>query len=1050
MDTHRRIRHEWEDPAVSGRGREAMHAPLCGMGVAAGDDAFSLSLDGCWRFLLAAEPLDVPAGFWLDSFDDQAWGTIPVPGNWQLQPGCTDRPIYTNVAYPFPPNPPFPPDHNPTGCYRRTFEMPAAWLERDVRLIFESVDSAMHVWINGQEIGYAEDSRLPSEFRITPYLRAGVNLIAVRVLRYCSGSYLEDQDYWQMSGIQRPVWIAARPPVHIRDFRIQTCFDTTYSDAVLDATVYLETRALPAPGAGEPEYAGLLATIRLLDAEGAVVLDPASKPFAASSEMYGQNPCEKGAARFEMAVPSPRKWSPDQPYLYTLEMAVVDADGTEIDRQRTRVGFRQVEIKDRQVLLNGRRLIVRGVNRHEFHPERGRAVTVEDMRRDILLMKQFNFNAVRTSHYPNDSRWYDLCDELGLCVVDEANLETHGVGALLTRDPVWAGAYLERAVRMVLRDRNHPCICFWSLGNESYTGPNHAAMANWIRNMDPTRPVQYESGNPGPAVTDIMVPMYPSLAWVREVMENPCETRPMILCEYAYAKGNATGNFFKFQELVDRYPAFQGGFIWDWSDKALLLAQPDGKRVYGYGNDAGEAFDYAAVKEDPTQVLNGIVGANLDPHPGAYEVKQIQAPVRLRLAQTDPVQVAVTNKYHDLDLSTLRLDWSVTADGREVLAGSQDLPAVAPGETVLISPAIGDAAEGAAGAEVFLNLSCKLRAATPWAEQGHVVAWDQFKLAFGSLRSRGGVPSRDGDACVRLERQSGTLCANGPGWRFAWDAQTGLLQSWETGGREQLAGAVTEIFHRAPTDNDWLLGLQQSHFKIWEAAGLYELRRSLKRLATAVGDDGSVQIRIDSELVGKDAAACIACTITWTVQTDGRLGVDMDVRIPDAIEQVPRIGLHFPLAAGWQTVDWYGRGPWENYPDRQSSAMVGRWRRTVRDMLERYPVPGECGSRGAVRQLALSGAGAGTLTVDGDPLFRFSALPVSIEDLMQARHDWELSPREETFLIIDGWQMGVGGDTGWTRNIHPEYRLGPGAYRWRVTLSGESVHMQQDKSADQG
>lgn len=1034
MDTHRRIRHEWEDPAVSGRGREAMHAPLGGIGGVAGDDVFSLSLDGNWRFLLSSGPLDTPAGFWLDSFDDQAWGTIPVPGNWQLQPGCPDRPIYTNIAYPFPPDPPFPPDQNPTGCYRRTFEVPAAWLERDVRLIFESVDSAMHVWINGQEIGYAEDSRLPSEFRITPYLRVGVNLIAVRVLRYCSGTYLEDQDYWQMSGIQRPVWIAARPPVHIRDFRIQTRFDATYSDAVLDATVYLETRALHAPGAGEPGYARLLATIRLLDAEGAVVLAPLPKPFAARSDMYGQNLGEKGAARFEVAVACPRKWSPDQPDLYTLEITVVDADGTVLDRQRARVGFRQIEIKDRQVLLNGRRLIVRGVNRHEFHPERGRAVTVEDMRGDIRLMKQLNFNAVRTSHYPNDSRWYDLCDELGLCVVDEANLETHGVGALLSRDPVWAGAYLERATRMVQRDRNHPSICFWSLGNESYTGPNHAAMANWIRSMDPTRPVQYESGNPGPAVSDIMVPMYPTLDWVRGVMENPRETRPMIMCEYAYAKGNATGNFRKYQELVDRYPAFQGGFIWDWADKALLLEQPDGKRVYGYGNDAGEAFDYAAVKEDPTQVLNGIVGADLDPHPGAYEVKQVQAPVGLRLAQRAPVQVAVTNKYHDLDLSVLRLDWTVTADGRDMLAGSMDLPVVAPGETVLISPAIGNTAEAAAGAEVFLNLSCKLREATPWAGQGHVVAWDQFKLASGASRSLV-VPACAGDARVRLERQSGMVCASGCGWRFAWDEQGGLLQSWETGGREQLAGAVTEIFHRAPTDNDWLLGAPHSYFNTWKAVGLYPLRRSLQRLSTAIADDGSVQIRVDSELVGKDAAACIACSITWTVRADGSLGVDMDVRIPDAIELIPRIGLHLPLAAGWQTVDWYGRGPWENYPDRQSSAMVGRWRRTVRDMLERYPVPGECGSRGEVRQLALSGAGAGTLTVDGNPPFRFSALPVSIEDLMQAWHDWELSPREETYLIIDGWQMGVGGDTGWTRNVHPEFLLGPGAYRWGVTLN---------------
>jgi beta-galactosidase len=1024
----RRIQHEWEDPAISGRNREAMHAP---MGVY---DECALSLDGPWHFHLAPAPLDTPSDFWKETFDDGSWGQLTVPGNWQLDPGCTDRPIYTNVAYPFKANPPFPPDQNPTGCYRRTFEIPASWLERDMRLIFESVDSAFHVWINGREIGYSEDSRLPSEFHITPFLRPGRNLIAVRVLRYCSGTYLEDQDYWQMSGIQRSVWIAARPTVHIRDFRIRTTFDADYTDAVLDATVYLETRSLPPQPASTSkisEYKGLQAVVRLLDAAGTVIAESPAGNFPGQTSMYGE-PCEKGAARFNLTIPAPHKWSPENPYLYTLLMLLTDTEGKTIDVQRYRVGFRQIEIKNRQVLLNGRRLVVRGVDRHEFHPEHGRAVTDEDMRRDILLMKQLNFNAVRTSHYPNANRWYDLCDELGLCVVDEANLETHGVGGLLSLDPVWSGAYLDRATRMVLRDRNHPCICFWSLGNESMQGPNHAAMANWIRSFDPTRPVQYEGCNPGPLTSDIMVPMYPGLDWVQKVMENPDEKRPMIMCEYAYAKGNASGNFKKFWDFVDRYPSFQGGFIWDWADKAILFTHPDGRKVYGYGNDLGEAFDYAAIGEDPTQVLNGIVGADLRPHPGAFEVKKIQAPVALRLCSASPVRLAVTNKHHDSDLSHLRLEWEVTGDGRMLQTGTCEMPAVAPGAVAEFELALPALSNVLGCKEIFLNTRCVLKKDLPWAPQGHIVAWDQFKLPFSSIVKC--VIPRASFPVPQLDRDAKIIRVSAPGWAFTWNAVTGLLSSWSVGGREQLEQAAVEMFYRAPLDNDWLLGHGHSYLKEWIAAGLIPPRRTLKNLSTAVADDGTVLVEVQSELHGTTPRQTITCTLRWTVNPEGRLEFLQTACIPDALPMIPRIGILFPLAAGWKTAEWHGRGPWENYSDRQESAIVGLWRCSIPDMLEPYPLPGECGSRGEVRTLNLEGTSTARLVVEGDPLFRFSALPVSPEDLMKIRHDWELVPKEQTFLILDGWHMGVGGDTGWTRNVHPEYLIGPGTYRWGASL----------------
>ncbi len=1041
--TMRRIQHEWEDPRVSGRNRETAHAPLWAYADAASagksdrsKSPYALPLDGEWRFQLAQSPLAAPAEFWKPDFDDSSWERINVPSNWQLRPGCPDRPIYTNIAYPFTPEPPFPPEQNPTGCYRRTFIMPSAWEGREIRIIFESVDSAFHLWINGIEVGYSEDSRLPAEFSVTQFLKPGVNTIAVRVLRYCSGTYLEDQDYWQMSGIQRGVRLLAKPTAHIRDFRMRTMFDATYENATLDATVYLETRGLP-PQPASPgkvsDYQGLSAGITLLDAEGRVVGEAGPALFSGQTNMYGE-PHEKGAVRFRLPVMRPRSWSPEEPNLYTLVMTLFDRSGKGIDFESCRVGFRQVEIKNRQVLLNGHRLVVRGVDRHEFHPERGRAVTIDDMRRGILLMKQLNFNAVRTSHYPNDTRWYELCDELGICVVDETNLETHGLGGQLSNDPDWTAAYLERAVRMVLRDRNHPCVCFWSLGNESAEGPHHAAMANWIRRFDPTRPVQYESGNPGSLTTDIMVPMYPGLDWVRQVMEDPRETRPMIMCEYAFAKGNVTGNFKKFWDFVDRYPSFQGGFIWDWSDKALRLELPDGRRVYGYGNDFGENTDYAAIKEHPSQVFSGIVGPDLSVRPGTLEVKKVQAPVGFLWQSKTPATVTVWNKHHTLGLGHLTLEWEVIEDGKAIQSGKLDMPSAKPDEKAAIELPLRLPERGAPGAEYFLNLRAVLTRDLPWAPAGHLIAWEQFELPI-----RRSVKTASPSPCgkqVSVKKTDTTVELSGDGsWQLAWNRADGLLTSWKTESGELLAAPVREIFHRAPTDNDWLLGNEHSYFKEWEASGITNLQRRLVNFSAAACDDGYVAVRVESALCGSDSAQPIQCRIETLVGVDGRLSIEQRVVIPAAFAMVPRLGVMLPLSSEFEDVNWYGRGPWENYVDRKESALVGKWRRTVSEMLESYLIPGECGGREDVRRLAISGTDGRSLELEGSPAFHFSALHFSPEDLALAKHDWELTSRQETFLIVDGWHMGLGGDTGWTRNVHPEYLIGPGTYRWGLSLA---------------
>ncbi|NLF40784.1 DUF4981 domain-containing protein, partial [bacterium] len=1016
----RRDHHDWEDPAVFERRREQMHTPLGAyptqeMARTCDRTAspFVRSLNGIWRFHLAPSPLSVPGEFWRSEFNDRGWEDIPVPSNWQLQPGCPDKPIYTNVVYPFQPNPPFVPEANPTGCYRRAFTIPREWAGREVFLVFESVDSAFYAWVNGHLAGYSQDSRLSAEFNITGFLREGDNALAVQVMRYCDGTYLEDQDYWQMSGIQRDVYLYAKPKAHIRDFVVRTRFDAAYADAELEVNVFLSNvqhimrddaafaKVAPAHQHWAPEFSRYAAEIMLYDADGGQVLAaPARASFDESTRMYGSSGERKGAARFRLPVSRPRQWSDETPYLYTLVMTLRGENGAVLDVESCRVGFRQIEIRDRQVLVNGRRMIVRGVDRHEWHPDRGRAVTDDDMRRDIIAMKRLNFNAVRTSHYPNHPRWYELCDELGLYVVDEANIETHGVGGDLSSDPAWLNAYMARATRMVLRDRNHACVCFWSLGNESGAGSHHAAMAAWIRRTDPTRPVQYESGYPGPDITDILVPMYPRIEWVRTVMEDARETRPMIMCEYSYAKGNASGNVAKYWELVEQYQSFQGGFIWDWADKAVRITLPDGRRVPGYGNDCGEQFDYETCGEDGTMVANGVVGADLDPHPGAFEIKYAQAPVTFRPHDLAAGAIRLKNHYAFRTLGHLALRWSMLEDGRVIDAGSLPAPDVQPGTSAVVEMPVKIPQHGAPGAAYHLNIDAVLGADEPWAPAGHVIAWEQFKLPVPSAVA---APRPVSCAKQSIKRGNGDITVAGDGWRVAWSERDGLLHTWQTPAGELLAQPIAAIFHRAPTDNDSMLGRPGSYYDEWRTAGVYDLRRDVEAMDSGILASGAAVVRVRTRLFGANSAQPIVNEQEFRVDSNGVITVDSTAAIPSFFATIPRVGLRCDLRAGIDKVKWYGRGPWENYPDRHAAARIGTYEAPVSAMLEHYLCPGECGGRTGTRWLELRGKGVPGLRVEGDIPFQFNALHVTPEDLRGARHVWELQPRQETTVIVDGY-----------------------------------------------
>jgi beta-galactosidase/beta-glucuronidase len=1025
------VRHDWENVQVLERNRELTHVPLgayadaeAAKAGARGTSPFMLSLNGTWKFHLVDSPLQVPAGFAGDAFDVSGWDDLPVPSNWQLF-DYPDRPIYTNWHYTFPPNPPFVPAHNPTGCYRRTFTIPAGWEGREVFMVLESVDSACYVWINGAEVGYSQDSRLPAEFRVTPWLRPGENTVAVQVMRYCDGTYLEDQDYWQMSGIQRDVYLYAKPAAHLRDFTVRTLFDGDYRDATLDVTVMMSQVDNPTAYTVEA---------MLFDTEGQPVFAaPIVADVKGSSPMYGGQADERWCAKFNQPVAAPRQWSAETPYLYTLVLTLRDAAGTAFDFESTRVGFRQLEIKNRMVLVNGRRLVVRGVDRHEHHPERGRALTVEDMRAEILQMKRLNFNAVRTSHYPASPLFYDLCDELGIYVVDETNLETHGVEAQLSKDPAWALAYLQRVQRLVLRDKNHPCVCFWSLGNESYVGPNHAAMAGWARMYDPTRPVQYESGYPGPAVTDVLVPMYGRLWWLKEVLADAKEQRPIILCEYAYAKGNASGNFKKYWDLVDAEPSFQGGFIWDWHDKALTFILPDGRTAWGYGGDLGCGTDYPAISEHPTQVLNGIVAPDLSPHPGAWEVKQVQAPVSFSATPEQAARGGITihNKHQFLDLGHLELRWEVTEDGVILQAGAQPLPAVPAGETAEIALPLQPVAP-VPGAEYWLNVRAVLAADQPWAEKGHEISWAQFALP---ARRAGVVCSPAVMPAVTLAATADAFVISGDQIQVRFDRASGLMTSLKGTGPELLVAGPRENFYRAPTDNDFQLGSPNSYWQDWLRDGLDRLARTATLVEAAQLSATVVAVQVHATLQGTGDEPAFRTTTRYTVYGSGDVTVDCAVVAGETLTTIPRIGLELVLPAAFETLTWLGRGPYENYVDRKVSALVGRYASTVTEQFEPlYIWPGECGGKEDVRWTALTDATGHGLLVAGAPVFHFDALHFSQDVLTKAQHNYEVIPAPEITLHVDALHMGVGGDNGWTRNVHDEYLIGPGTYRYSLRL----------------
>ena len=1039
-------RPEWQDET---RVHEGTVAPFASMAVYPDEASaramrregspFFRSLNGDWKFRWVPKPAERIADFWKTDFDDRAWKTIPVPSNVEMQ--GYGVPIYTNIVYPWKiANPPLIPDDafNGVSAYRRAFRVPAEWAGREVLLTFDGVNSFFTLWVNGQKLGFSKDSRTPATFRLTPHLRTGDNQIAIEVFRWCDGSYLEDQDFFRLSGIFRDVYLWSTPAVHLRDFTVRTPLDAAYRDA----TLVVDAEFINSGAA--PREVGI--EIALLAPDGAQV-------FRERTLNAGVSPAGPAAIHFARPVVAPKKWSAETPHLYTLLLTTWDAaTGKTLETIPWRVGFRSVEIKAGQLLVNGMPTLFRGVNRHETDPDTGQVVTRERMLQDIRLMKQNNINAVRTCHYPNVPEWYDLCDEFGLYLIDEANIESHGMGygeKTLARVASWAPAHLDRTVRMFERDKNHASVIEWSLGNEAGFGDNFRATARWLKEHDTTRPVHYERDSQQ-EVTDIVSTMYARPATLIAYAAGTHD-KPYIQCEYAHAMGNSTGDIWAYwRPIYDGAKYLQGGFIWDWVDQALRTPVPASRKIESLENPRsllldpklGTFFAYGGtfgppdVTSDGNFCANGLINADRVPHPGLTEVKKVYQPIQMRAGDLAKGEVEVQNWFDFLAAEKwLAADWRVVADGKTLQQGKLNTLTLAPREKKTVAiPFTAIAPEP--GTEYFLEISFKLKSRAPWADAGHEVAWEQFKLPIAPV---GSVVMSVAPA-LKLDNNpaAARIVASTASFSATFDRQSGLLVSLKSGDTELLDQPLRPDFWRAPVDNDRgnrMAGPAAPRTVVLTAWRKAHETWQLKSLDVQQPAPGRVTLAVEG-VIGDFGAPY---RLKWTVLGSGDVLVDATLTTgeKDLIE-LPRFGMQTTLRAGFDNLAWLGKGPQETYWDRQD-ARVGLYRGKVRDQYFDYIKPQETGNKEGVRWLALTDArGRGLLAV-GAPLLSANALHHTTDDLYcqtqkEDFYRYQLPDRDTVTLNLDWHQRGLGGDNSWGNLPHDEFRMmkPPFSYRYRL------------------
>ncbi len=976
----------WADPNTISVRRLPMRVPTVGYetieAARIGDRSASRqrTLNGVWAFRL----FDGPDSATLDGAEQPH--PIAVPGNWTMQ-DTGDQPHYTNVQMPFDGPPPRLPERNPTGVYQRTFTATAAWRRgRRVVLHVGGAESVHAVYVNGAFGGYGTDSRLASEYDVTDLIHNGSNDIAIVVVRYSAQSYVEDQDQWWMAGLHREVYLDSRPPTSIANLRCDADLDVESGIGSLKVTTTVAFSSLPERGFTVRTSVETMAARRI----GRAVITPVPSGFARAYSFRGHHSVA------EFAIPAVKPWSAERPDRYRVVAELIDPAGRVIDVHAQLIGFRHVEIQKRQVIVNGRPIWFFGVNRHDHHPERGKAVTVADMRADLLLMKQHNINSVRTAHYPNDPRLLDLCDELGLYVIDEANIEAHAYNTSLCDDERYRATWLSRGSRMVERDLDHPSIIIWSLGNESGYGPNHDALAAWIRRTDPSRLLHYEGAvfhagwaDGGRIASDIVCPMYAPIDAIEAYGRDDGGDRPLILCEYSHAMGNSNGSLADYWDVITRTAGLQGGFIWEWKDHGLVQCGDDGRIRFAHGGMFGDA------PHDGNFVADGLVASDLVPHPAMREVAWVYRPVTVEMIDTPSGRdrrrgttstIRVTNRRAFSGLGDLRADWEMRVDGELVGRGPFDVGPVDPLTSVDCSfpaPVPGG------GGRVDLLVRWRQRRATAWAPAGHLVAWDEIEVraarAPTRARARAASPKRS-------EHRAGAL----------------------TDVESLLTLPVSLNLWRAPTDNDG--------FKL------------LPGLAARMGADTSALTRwLHTGLHERSAQELVGHTMQRLVSEDGSVEYEHVVTVPEALADLPRVGVIFAFAKGFETMRWSGRGPHENYPDRRSSAMRSVWQQGI----DRAPylVPQEFGLRTDTSWIELIDGEGRTVRIDaiGAPM-HFSATHFTPGDLFAAAHEADLVPRDELVVCLDAAHRGLG-TASCGPDVLPRYRIAAGEFRFGYRLS---------------
>lgn len=1002
--------NDWENPALVQQNKEKPHATSMIFTNAAdvkSDDysrsPFYQSLNGTWKFNYTAQYANRPMNFFETSLDDSKWNDIPVPSNWEWK--GFGIPIYTNIIYPFPKNPPFIGDNNPVGTYRKQFTVPEAWSGKDILLHFGSITGCAFVYVNGQKVGMSKNSKSPAEFNISPYLVKGNNVLAVQVFRWHDGSYLEDQDFWRVSGIERDVFLYSLPKLSVWDFFLKGDLDASYTNGLFSAAIDLRQFT------GNTIKAGSV-LVEVQDKNGKTVFTKQQKFTVGADSIQ--------TISFNGTVKNPLKWSAEFPNLYDCIITSKDAAGNVLGVTGSKIGFRKVEIKNAQLFINGVATYVHGVNRHEHDEIEGHVPSRELMVKDIQLMKQNNINAVRTSHYPNDPLWYKLCDEYGLYLVDEANIETHGMGAALqgwfdtskhpAYLPEWTPSFLNRIYNLVERDKNHPSVILWSLGNENGNGPVFKDAYKWIKQRDNSRYVQFESAGEEEN-TDIVCPMYPGMNYMKAYAASD-KKRPFIMCEYSHAMGNSNGNFQEYWDVIMSNKKMQGGFIWDWVDQGMKRTTPDGRTWWAYGGDLGGY----ALQNDENFCTNGLVASDRSIHPGLNEVKKVYQNILFKAKDAAKGSITVTNLFDFTNLAQYSFKWQLMRNGELVKEDTFSVN-LAPHQQKDIALNIPQF-KSVEGIEYYVNVFAFIKTATPLLPAGLEIAREQFKTAGDYFAA---TPNKENTLKISKTGDNISFTAGKISGMFS--LSQGRISKYTINNDALNIYQYPEpYFWRAPTDNDFGNNMPEA-LGIWRNA-----HSNMQKKNVTAGEQtaAGLPIKVEYDLAGIN----VPYTVEYLIQNDGSIRITASIDMTGRnLPELPRFGMRMQLPEAFSNLNYYGRGPWENYTDRNTASFVGLYKDEVKNQATvNYIRPQESGYKTDIRWLTLTNKDGKGLRVEGMQPICFSATNNKAEDLdpgntKKQQHWIDIKPRKEVYLNIDLKQRGVGGDNSWGALPHDQYRM---------------------------